>query len=80
MMNVDYIKYANEHFPGIQYDSQPDLLERYGPTALIFPDHFYEVQGGVVVIYFQKNRSVGCTCTIIDVDEKHEEFSFRPYA
>ena len=36
--------------PSIPYDSQPNRLEEDGPVPLIFPDHFLEVQGGVVII------------------------------
>ena len=37
--------------PSISYQDQPNRLEADGPTSLIYPDHFYEVEGGVSLIY-----------------------------
>ena len=37
--------------PSIQYEDQPNRLETEGPTTLIYPDHFYEVEDGVSLIY-----------------------------
>ena len=55
--------------PEIPYEKQPNMLAQHGPEPLQFPDHFYEVEGGVVLIYWEAERSVGCVGTIISVDE-----------
>ena len=61
------------------YEQIPNRLEHEGPVPLLFPDHFYEVEGGVVVIYWEDNRSVGCTCTIKDVDEVDMSFKYQVF-
>ena len=65
--------------PTIPYEQQPNRIDRDGPTALLFPDHFYEVMGGVVIIYFQKSRSTACICSIRQVEEETGTFIFRVY-
>ena len=30
--------------PVLPYDQQPNMLQKYGPVPLEFPDHFYEVE------------------------------------
>ena len=35
------------------------------------------MQGGVVVLYFEENRSVPCIASIVDVEEKEEQFTFQ---
>ena len=37
--------------PSIKYENQPNRLAEYGPTELVFPDHFLEVTGAIVLIY-----------------------------
>ena len=61
----------------LPYGQQPNPIDR--PTPLLFPDHFLQVEGGVVVIYWEKERSVPCTCSIISVDEVAKTFLFRVY-
>ena len=63
----------------LPYDKQPNMLSQYGPVPLEFPDHFYEVEGGVVLIYWEADRSVGCIGTIVGVDEVKETFRYRVY-
>ena len=65
--------------PDLPYDKQLNMLSQHGPVALEFPDHFYEVEGGVVLIYWESDRSVGCIGTIIEVDEIKETFKYRVY-
>ena len=38
--------------PETLYNDLPNRLALAGPTELLFPDHFYEVEGGIVLIYF----------------------------
>ena len=66
--------------PDTPYEQIPNRLEHEGPVPLLFPDHFYEVQGGVVVIYWEDNRSIGCTCTIKDVDEVDMSFKYQIFS
>ena len=35
----------------LPYEDQPNRLESEGPTPLLFPDHFYQTEGGIVIIY-----------------------------
>ena len=35
----------------LPYEDQPNRLEQDGPTPLLYPDHFYQTEGGVVLIY-----------------------------
>ena len=65
--------------PELPYDKQPNMLSQHGPVPLEFPGHFYEVEGGVVLIYWESDRSVGCIGTIIEVDEIKETFKYRVY-
>ena len=65
--------------PEIPYEKQPNVLAQHGPQPLQFPDHFYEVEGGVVIIYWEAERSVGCIGTIIGVDEVNKTFRYRVY-
>ena len=65
--------------PQIPYDQQPNRLEQNGPIPLLFPDHFLEMEGGVVVIYWQKERSIASICCIISVDESNSTFTYRAY-
>ena len=51
-------------------------MESEGPKALDFPGNFYDVQGGISVIYWEEDRSKGCLCSIIDVDEMDKTFTF----
>ena len=61
----------------IPYAEQPNRLELYGPKPLTFPDHFLQVEGGIVIIYFDKNRSTGCICEIKKVAEERATFIFQ---
>ena len=65
--------------PSFSYELQPNRIGREGPTPLLFPDHFYEVMGGVVIIYFEKSRSTACICSIRDVVEEKEDLICRIY-
>ena len=63
----------------IPYEEQPNRLQENGPIPLIFPDHFLEVQGGIVVIYWEKDRSLGCIASISAVDEIRSTFTYRVF-
>ena len=65
--------------PVLPYDQQPNMLQKYGPVPLEFPGHFYEVEGGIVIIYWEAERSVGCIGSIVYVDEVKSTFTFRVY-
>ena len=54
------------------------MLEKYGTVPLEFPGHYYEVEGGIVIIYWEAERSVGCIGTILYVEVKNS-FTFRVY-
>ena len=62
--------------PETLYKDLPNRLESEGPTELLFPDHFYEVQGGIVLLYFEKDRSVPCIGCIKCVDEVKCVFTY----
>ena len=66
----------NQELP---YDKEPNMFYQHGPVPLLFPDHFYEVKGGVILIYWEAERSVGCIGTIIEVDGIKETFQNRVY-
>ena len=55
------------------------MLSQNGPLPLLYPDNFYQVEGGVILIYWEAERSVGCIGTIIEVDEIKETFQNRVY-
>ena len=61
-------------------DSQRDRLQTDGPVLLQFPDHFFEVIGGVCIIYWEKSRSTASICCITNVDETAGTFSFQTYS
>ena len=63
--------------PDIEYRDLPNRLQEHGPIPLLFPDHFWEVLGGVVVIYWEKDRSTPCICSIVNVVEEKEDFEFQ---
>ena len=63
----------------IPYKDQPKRLDDHGPEELLFPDHFYQAEGGIVVIYWENDRSTGCLCSIINVNEEAETFTFRVF-
>ena len=65
--------------PSIPYEQQTNRIEREAPTPLLFPDHLYQVIGGVVIIYFEKDRSTACICSIRNVVEEKEDFICRVY-
>ena len=65
--------------PRIPYDLQPNRLEHNGPIPLMYPDHFLQVEGGVVVVYWERDRSTACICCIINVDEVNGTFTYRVY-
>ena len=55
--------------PSTPYDQLPTRLEENGPTPLIYPDHFYEVLGGIVIIYWEKDRSTPIICSVTKIYE-----------
>ena len=63
----------------IPYSQQPNRLKESGPVKLDFPGHFYQVQGGISVIFFEKDRSSSCLCSIIDLDPENETFRFMAF-
>ena len=66
--------------PAIPYSEQPNRLEEGGPKPLQFPDHFFEVEGGISLIYGMDDKSCGCLCSITSVDEVKSTFSFQAYS
>ena len=66
--------------PAVPYSEQPNRLEQLGPTPLQFPDHFFEVQGGISLVYWMDAKSNGCLCTINRVDELKRTFQFQPFS
>ena len=62
--------------PSIPYDQLPKLLDQNGPRALIFPDHFYEDMGGVVIIHWKKNPTTLVICSVVLVQEE-KTFTFQ---
>ena len=63
----------------IPYSQQPNCLQENGPVELEFPGHFYQVEGGVSVICFEKDRSSSCLCPIVEVDPENESFMFQAF-
>ena len=63
----------------IPYKSQPRLLDIHKPVPFVYPDQFYEVEGGVSLIYFEKERSTACICSVINVDEDKLSFTYRVF-
>ena len=63
--------------PTKPYDQLPDRLEQDGPVPLDFPAHFYDVEGGISVIYWDEDRSTGCLCSILGVNEVDRTFKFQ---
>ena len=61
----------------IPYSEQSNLLENNGPVPLLFPDHFYDVEGGISVIIWEKDRSTSCLCCILSIDEEAEKFVYQ---
>ena len=65
--------------PSTENPSQPNRLEDEGPVSLQFPEHFYECEGSVILLYFEKDRSTACIGSILNVNEEAGSFLFRPY-
>ena len=65
--------------PETLYKDLPNRLALEGPTELLFPDHFYEVEGGIVLIYFEKDRSTPCIGSITSVDEEKHVFTYQVF-
>ena len=65
--------------PSKESPSQSNRLEDEGPVSLQFPEHFYECEGSVVLLYFEKDRSTACIGSILNVNEEAGYFLFRPY-
>ena len=65
--------------PTKEISSQPNRLMDEGPVNLQFPEHFYECEGSVVLLYFEKDRSTACIGSILKVNEEADSFIFRPY-
>ena len=63
--------------PKVDYGDQPNPIAK--PTELVFPDHFLQVEGGINLIYWEKERSIASTCSIIYVDEENGTFLFHAY-
>ena len=63
----------------IPLSQQPNRLQENGPVELGFPAHFYQVEGGVSVISFGKDRASSCLCSIITVDPENETFTFQAF-
>lgn len=63
----------------IPLNDQPHRLNESGPVELDFPGHFFEVEGGVCVISFEKDRSSRCLCTITEVNEIDRTFHFQVF-
>ena len=65
--------------PSKENSSQPNRLVEEGPVNLEFPEHFYECEGSVVLLYLEKDRSTACIGSILNVNEEAGSFLFRPY-
>ena len=65
--------------PETLYKDLPNRLALEGPTELMFPEHFYEVEGGIVLIYFEKERSTPCIGSITSVDEEKYVFTYQVF-
>ena len=63
--------------PSKSYDELPNRLEQEGPIPLDFPGHYYEVEGGISVIYWEEDRSRGCFYTIQEINEVDETFTYQ---
>ena len=61
----------------IPYSQQPSLLQESGPVDLDFPGHFLQVEGGVCIISFEKDRSTNCLCSIVQLDPEKRTFKFQ---
>ena len=61
----------------VSLKDQPNRLRENGPVDLDFPGHFYQVEGGICVICFEKDRSSSCLCTITQVNETERTFHFQ---
>ena len=64
----------------IPREDQPNLLETCGPVELDWPGHWYEVEGSVIYLIFQKDRDVGILGTIREVNEEAGTFIFRIFS
>ena len=65
--------------PSKEISSQPNRLVDEGPVKLEFPEHFYECEGSVVLLYLEKDRSTACIGSILKVNEEAGSFLYRPY-
>ena len=72
-------KTENGNGDRIPYESQPRLLDIHKPVPLLYPDHFYEVEGGISLVYFERDRSTACICSIISVHEAKLSFMYRVF-
>ena len=63
--------------PTVHHEEQRNPISL--PTKFPFPDDFYQAEGGIVVIYWEKDRSVASTCSIKFVNEQKGTFIFRTY-
>ena len=63
----------------VTMEDLPQLLEIWKPVPLEWPDHFYQVEGGICLIYFEKDRSTACICSVISVQEVERKFLFRVF-
>ena len=63
----------------IPLEQQPNLSDLYGPKPLKKPDHWYQAEGGISLIYWEENRKVVSICSIVFVNEEDSSFVFRVY-
>ena len=63
----------------VPYEEQPKRLELDGPVPLDWPGHWYQCEGGIVVIYFEKERSTAVTCCLKSVNEVKRTFLFQVF-
>ena len=77
LFQVRNVKFTQD--PTKPYDEQPKRLITEGPTPLLQPDHWYDCEGGIVVIHWQKDRSTATTCCIKSISEDDETFVVRVY-
>lgn len=55
-------------------------MREEGPQILTYPDHFFDVEGGISLIYWEEDRSSPCLASILEVEEKDETFTFRVFS
>ena len=71
--------YGKDWDCNIPLDQQPNLLELYGPEPLKWPDHWYQVEGGISLIYWEKDRQTPSISSIMFVNEEKGSFVCRVF-